>query len=179
MQGTTGRLSVDPRALRRLPVPFQRVPHRAPVLRGRFHHHFLDLTLDQPRGEQPELARARAESPAFKLPVPLDFHVRDRHRHHCLVHVDSCDPIWHTPLLAGSGERAVMFLLRVTGCHTTTPTYSLKRARSGSSNMTASIPPLSRSTSPLAPPPFSQPGARFSSVFASWLSASAPRSNME
>src|SRR5207302_7366823 len=65
MQGTTGRLGVDPRALRRLPVPFQRVPHRAPVLRGRFHHHFLDLTLDQPRGEQPELARARAESPAL------------------------------------------------------------------------------------------------------------------
>ena len=45
-----------------------------------------------------------------------------------------------------------MVSLRVTGYRTTTPIDSLKRARSGSSNMTASVPPLSRSISPLVPP---------------------------
>ena len=32
----------------RFPVPFQCAPDRFPVLSGGFHHHFLDLLLDQP-----------------------------------------------------------------------------------------------------------------------------------
>jgi transposase len=66
----------------------------------------------------------------------------------------------------GSGERALVVSFRVTGCRAPTPTYSLKRARSGSANSSASIDPLVRSISPLAPAPFSQPRRRFSSDFA-------------
>ena len=36
----------------RPPVLLQCLPHGSPVLRGRFHHHFLDLLLDQPLGEE-------------------------------------------------------------------------------------------------------------------------------
>ena len=98
MQRAGGRPGVHPRTLRRLPVAFQRVPHRAPVLRGRLHHDFFDLVLDQPLGQEAQLAGRRAELPPFKLPVPFDFHVRDHDRQHRLVHVDSCDPIGHTHL---------------------------------------------------------------------------------
>jgi hypothetical protein len=31
-----------------LPIPYQRLPHRPPVLRCRFHHHFFDCFVDQP-----------------------------------------------------------------------------------------------------------------------------------
>src|SRR5712671_2733265 len=113
------------------------------------------------------MARRRTELPALKLPVPFDLHIRDHHRQHRFVHVDSCDSIGHTHLPAGAENVPLMVLVRVTGCHTTTPSYSLMRARSGSSTTTASVPPLCWSTSPLAPAPFSQPGTRFSSAFAS------------
>jgi len=33
---------------RSLPIPFQRLPHRPPVLRRRFHHHFFDFLVHQP-----------------------------------------------------------------------------------------------------------------------------------
>jgi hypothetical protein len=36
---------------RGLPVPFQRAPHRLPILRGRFHDYFFDFLLDQPLGQ--------------------------------------------------------------------------------------------------------------------------------
>jgi hypothetical protein len=65
---------------------------------GRFHHHFLDLLVDQPLGKEAQLAGRRTEWPAFKVPVPLDFHVRHHHRQHRFVHVDSCDSIGHTHL---------------------------------------------------------------------------------
>ena len=102
MERAGRRACVYPRAPRPLPVAFQRVPHRAPVLRGRFHHHFLDLLLDQPLGEEAQMARRRTELPAFKVPVPLDLHIRDHHRQHRFVHVDSRDSIGHTFLLAGA-----------------------------------------------------------------------------
>jgi hypothetical protein len=167
MQRPGGRSGVPPTPLRGLPVALQRVPHRAPVLRGRLHHDLFDLVLDQPLAQEAQLAGRRAELPPDKLPIPFDFHIRDDDREHRLVHVDSCDPIGHAHLHHGkSGERAVMVSLRVTGYRLTTPIDSLKRARSGSSNMTASLPPLSRSTSPLAPVLFSRT-PRFSSAFAS------------
>jgi hypothetical protein len=124
--------------------------------------------LDQPLGQEAQLAGCCAKLPPCELPVSVDFHVRDDDRQHRLMHVDSRDPVGHTHLHHGrGGERAVMVSLRVTGYRTTTPLDSLKRAHSGSSNMTASQPPLSRSTSPLPPALFSQHDARFSSAFAS------------
>ena len=75
--------------------------------------------------------------------LALDFDVRDHHRQHLLVHIDSRDPVRHTASPGGSGERAHVVLLRVTGYRRstrgpTTPTYSLKHARSGSANSPAS-----------------------------------------
>jgi hypothetical protein len=32
----------------RSPVPLQRLPRRSPILRSRFHHHLVDLALDEP-----------------------------------------------------------------------------------------------------------------------------------
>ena len=51
MQRAGGRPGVHPTPPRRLPVAFQRVPQRAPVLRGRLHHDLFDLVLDQPLGQ--------------------------------------------------------------------------------------------------------------------------------
>jgi len=36
------------RAPTRAPMLFERLPHRPPVLRGRFHDDFIDFVFDQP-----------------------------------------------------------------------------------------------------------------------------------
>jgi len=111
MQRAGGRPGGPSTTLRRLPVAFQRIPHRAPVLRGRLHHGLFHLVLDQPLGQEAQLVGCRAESPPREFPIPLDFHVRDDDRQHCFVHVDSCDPIGHPHLhYGGSGERALIGL---------------------------------------------------------------------
>jgi len=56
-----------PLLARRLPVPLQRAPYRLPVLRGRFHNHFLDLLLDQPLGQQVQWIGGGAELAPLKL----------------------------------------------------------------------------------------------------------------
>jgi hypothetical protein len=72
--------------------------------------------LDQPLGQETQLAGRCAESPPCELPVALDFHLRDYDRQHRLVHVDSCDPIGHTHLhYGGSGERALISLTQSHG----------------------------------------------------------------
>ena len=48
------------------------------------------------------MARRRPEGSAIKGPVSVDFYVRDHHRHHRFVYVDSCDPIRHTVLHGGA-----------------------------------------------------------------------------
>src|SRR5262249_46737682 len=146
-------------AQRWLPLSLQRVPHRSPVLRRRFHHDFLDVAFDEPLRQAAQLPWAGVELAPFKPPFAFYFYVRHHHRERLLVYIDSGDPIWHTRLPAGaenvpqlsySGSRAVVRWTQWT------PTVSLKCARSGSSNSTASKSPLARSTSPLAPAPFSQ-----------------------
>ena len=97
MQGARGRCGVGSQAPDRLPVTFQRLPHRPPIQRRGFHHHFLDVALDEPGGQPLQLTRAGPELSPLKFPVPIDINVRDRHGQHPLVHVHSCDPIWHTP----------------------------------------------------------------------------------
>src|SRR4029450_11861013 len=51
----------------RSPVPLHRLPHRSPILRGRFHDDFLDLTLHEPVGKRAQLGRACPNLPALKL----------------------------------------------------------------------------------------------------------------
>jgi hypothetical protein len=116
MQRTGGRPGVYTCPSGRLPVAFQRVPHRPPVLRGRLHHDLFDLLRDQPLGEEAELSGRRAELSARKVPTLVEFHIRDHHRQHRLVHVNSRDPIGHStswtgaesaPKLSYSGSRAI------------------------------------------------------------------------
>jgi hypothetical protein len=44
----------------------ERFPHRPPVLRGRFHHDFLDLALDQPVSQTMQVERRGAGLLAFE-----------------------------------------------------------------------------------------------------------------
>ena len=90
----------------RPPVLFQGFPHRPPVLRGRFHHDFLDFVLDQPVGQSAQIRRRRADLLAFEVKVPVDLDVGHHNRQHLLVDVNSRDPVRHRSLPRGSGERA-------------------------------------------------------------------------
>ena len=48
--------------------PARAPPHGTPILRGRFHHDFLDVLLDQPVRQRSQLTGAGAHLPAVKLP---------------------------------------------------------------------------------------------------------------
>ena len=84
------------------PMLLERFPHRPPVLRGRFHHHFLNLALDQPLSETMQVERRRAGLPAFEAEVAVGFNVGHHDRQHLLVDVNSCAPVGHRLL---QGER--------------------------------------------------------------------------
>ena len=86
----------------RAPVLLQRLPHRSPVLRGRFHHDFLDLALDQPVGERAQLAGVGPDLQPFKVEVAFDLDVGHHDGQHLLVHVNPRDPVRHRPLLVGA-----------------------------------------------------------------------------
>jgi hypothetical protein len=73
VQRAGGGPGVHPTTLRRLPVAFQRIPHRAPVLRRRLHHDLFDLVLDQPLGEEAQLAGCGAKLPSCEMPFPLPY----------------------------------------------------------------------------------------------------------
>ena len=100
----------------RSPVPLQRLPHRSPILRGRLHHHCLDLALDEPFSQRAQLDGAGPDLQPFEVDVILHLDVSHRDGQHLLVYVDSCDPVRHRPLLVGaesvprthqSGSRAI------------------------------------------------------------------------
>jgi hypothetical protein len=57
------------------PTLLQGFPHRPPVLRGRFHHDFLDLLRDQPVGEAAQIARRRPGLLVLELEVAIDLDV--------------------------------------------------------------------------------------------------------
>ena len=86
----------------RSPVPLQRLPHRPPILRGRLHHHFLDLALDEPLSKRAQLDGAGPDLEPFEMVVTLDLDVSHRDGQHLLVHVDSRDLVRHRPLLVGA-----------------------------------------------------------------------------
>jgi len=123
-----------------LPVPLERLPYGAPILRGRFHHHFLDLLCDQPGGQLAQLVRTRPHHPPRELVLTLDRYIGDDDGEQALVDINSRNLIWHRSLLAGAENVPIAVSVRVSGCrraHSTrqpTPTYSRKHARSGSSN---------------------------------------------
>ena len=110
------RPGVLPSPAARLPGVLQRLPHRAPILCGRFHHHFLDLLRHQPRRQVPEFAGAGAHAPVSKLIGPFHGDVRDHDREHPLVHVNPGYSVRHRPLLAAGAERVpVTSLFRLSG----------------------------------------------------------------
>ena len=87
--GDRGRIGSRP-ALRS-PVPLKRLPHRSPILRGRLHHHFFDLALDEPLSKGAQLDRVGPHLEPLEVDVTLDLDVSHRDGQHLLVHVDSCD----------------------------------------------------------------------------------------
>ena len=69
-------------------------PHRLPVLRGRFHHHFGDSPFLQPTHHMPSFQLAGSKTSAFELDglargiLYLGGHRGDHHHQHLLVNVD-------------------------------------------------------------------------------------------
>src|SRR5262249_3073233 len=59
----------------RFPVPFERAPERFPVLGGGFHHHFLDLLLDEPLRQPLQLLRVASVPASLKWVFVVDFDV--------------------------------------------------------------------------------------------------------
>ena len=94
------------RPAHRPPVPLQCLPHGSPVLRGRFHHDFLDLALDQPVGERAQFGGAGPDLQPFKVVVTFDLDVGHHDGQHLLVHVNSRDLGTASASPRGSGERA-------------------------------------------------------------------------
>ena len=84
---------------------FQRFPYRPPMLRGRFHHDFIDLAFDQTVRQATEIDRRRADLLTLEVEVAVNFNVRYRDGQYLLVDVYSRDPVRHRPP-CGSGERA-------------------------------------------------------------------------
>src|SRR5215472_6275772 len=59
----------------RFPISLECAPHRLPVLRRRFHHHFLDLLLDEPLRQPLQLPRVASVPASVKLVCVVDFDV--------------------------------------------------------------------------------------------------------
>jgi len=137
------------------PMLLECLPHRPPVLRGRFHDDFLDLALDQPVSQVTQVGRRRAGLLALEVEVAVDLNVGHHDCQHLLMYVDSRDPVRHRSLLGGaeSVPRRInqgRGLSRVASV-SATPNYSVNHARSGSNSCSASRAPLVGSISPFPP----------------------------
>ena len=102
VKGPRHRARSCARPAHRPPVLLQCLPHGSPVLRGRFHHDFLDLTLNQPVGERAQLGGAGPDLQPFKVVVTFDLDVGHHDGQHLLVHVNPRDLVRHRPLLVGA-----------------------------------------------------------------------------
>ena len=102
MQRARHARSTRARPALRPPVPLQDFPHRPPVLRGRFHDDFLDLTLDEPVGQLAQVGGAGPDLLTFKVVLAVDLDVGHDDRQHLLVDVNSRDPVRHRSLLRGA-----------------------------------------------------------------------------
>jgi hypothetical protein len=147
-----------------LPVSFERLPHRPPVLRRRLHHDFVDVVLDEPRRQLPQLFRRRPHHAPLELKLPVGGDVGDHHGQHPFVHVNPGDAVLHATLHDARGGRVTIFY---SGSRAPTgPTYSLNRTP-----RIIQFSGLTRSTgspiSPRAPALFSATRRPCSSRFAS------------
>ena len=79
-------------------------------LRGRFHHHFLDLLRDEPRSMR---APPREPPPLESLAAPFD--VRNDDGEHPLVHVDPGDLVRHVGSVSPEWTACLQVHSRVTG----------------------------------------------------------------
>src|SRR5258705_4383533 len=112
----------------RLPISLHCSPNRLPVLRGRFHYHFLDLPLDEPFRQHPQLLRIAAVPASLKLIFVFDFDVSHNHGQPLFVDIDSRHPIRHRLPPGENGERAGLTLTWVSGyrrSHTGETTHHL------------------------------------------------------
>src|SRR4029450_13126056 len=135
----------------------QRLPPRSPILRGRFHHHFLDFARDEPISKRAQLHRAGPDLQPFKVVVTLDLDVSHHDGQHLLVHVNPGDVVRHRPLLVAAARvpRRINQGRELSPVeNTATLNYSVNHARSGSNSCSAAIAPWLISTSPLPAPPF-------------------------
>src|ERR1700736_169737 len=132
----------------RFPIPFQCFPHGFPVLRCRFHDHFLDFLLEQPGSQPSQLFGVATEHPPLKLILPVDFNVRDNYRPHPFMNIDSPYPVSHNVSPGREWRACCSYTNQGHGLsplpqrNTTTPNYSLNHARSGSDMFTASTFPM-------------------------------------
>src|SRR6516164_8675659 len=132
----------------RFPVPFQCAPQRFPVLRRGFHHHFLDLLLDQPLRKQSQVLGSATVPASLKLVFVVDFNVS--HNYGQLFLWTSIPAILYGIrfLLAGAESVPEITLSRVAGsCRShggerQRTIYSLYHARSGLDRSTVSASPL-------------------------------------
>src|SRR5262244_293903 len=115
MQGSRHPTCTFSPLTRRFPVSFQRSPYRLPILRRGFHHHFLDLLLDQPLRKHLQLLRVASVPASLELVFLVDFHVSHNHRQLLLMDINSGCPIWHRSLLAGAESVPEITLSRLSG----------------------------------------------------------------
>jgi hypothetical protein len=78
------------------------LPHWPPIPRCRFHDNFLDLLLDQPFGQEPQLVGAAAELSPLKIALPFDSNIGHHHGQHLLMNIDSRYPVRHKSSYGGS-----------------------------------------------------------------------------
>jgi hypothetical protein len=102
MQSSRQGACVFPFLARRFPVPLQCSPDGFPILRRRFHHHFLNLLFEKPFGKRAQLSRATAKQPPLELVLTVDFDIRHNHCQHLFMDIDSSYPVRHAFLLAGA-----------------------------------------------------------------------------
>ncbi len=84
-------------------------------MRGRFHHHFLDLLLDEPFRQHAQLFRVAAVPASLKLIFVFDFDVSHNYGQPLLMDIDPRHPVRHRLPPGGNGERAGLTLTWVSG----------------------------------------------------------------
>src|SRR5260370_16209204 len=106
-----------PTLTHRLPISLHYSPNSLPVLRGRSHHHFLDLLLDEPFRQHAQLLRIAAVPASLKLIFVFDFDVSHDHSQFLFMDIDSRHPIRHRLPPGGNGARAGLTFTWVSGYH--------------------------------------------------------------
>src|SRR4051794_8201835 len=110
-------------------MSLERQPHGLPILCRRFHYHLLHRMFLQPRQQMSQVTRGGSEAPTLKLQFGIPG-VRDDHRQHSLMHVDSGQIVWVPVFSLAKTENA---------CQTHTHPHVL--SLSADSDAHSSVPP--------------------------------------